>query len=49
MTFSDLDLSMVFALWETKREFDELKERARLARASPPKHKVNKKVDKSPW
>ena len=49
VTFSDLDLSMVFALWETKREFDELKERARLARASPPKHKVNKKVDKSPW
>ena len=49
VTFSDLDLSMVFALWETKREFDELKERARLARASTPKHKVNKKVDKSPW
>ena len=49
VTFSDLDLSLVFALWETKREFDELKERARLARASTPKHKVNKKVDKSPW
>ena len=47
--FSDIDLSTVFALWETKREFEELKERARLARTKVPLARVNKRVDKSPW
>ena len=47
--FSDIDLSRVFALWETKREFDELKEKARFARTKAPLAKDKKRIDKSPW
>ena len=46
--YSDLPLTLLHELWETKKEFDEAKERASSSKASGP-HAPSKKFDKSPW
>ena len=46
--YSDLPLTLLHELWETKKEFDEAKKRASSSKASGP-HAPSKKFDKSPW
>ena len=47
-TYEDLPLDLLHKLWETKKDFDNAKEKASISKTSRPRA-PSKKFDKSPW
>ena len=47
MSYADIPTSLIHALWDTKKEFDELRAQAK-SNALPGGHK-RKRQDKTPW